>query len=350
MSAELLDTTWTGDFESADILNATGWTIIRHPQYGACLINLNLDDEGIESTLPLLDLLQNPVYAVPILNKNNKLDLKYFPSLVIGKSYEAATMADMLALIDDETGLPPTKQSICITGNRQEAVSYILAGGDPGNIRSWIELRAKNILWSDIKENPIQFPLSQNDWDTIFKHEHKGKYAELDKNGKLAANVITKLTLGARHKAYSQGEMLSLPAAPGDICTRLEFKPRKSYILYGDPAILDSWIYLEPPEAGVESINGQTGIAFITAEDVDAAPLNHTHEPPVIIKEVNGNNVKFKYESETGDFGLYVNNALVAALQFGAIHTQAGEFCKIVREGNLMYWINPETNEKLPFA
>ena len=144
--------------------------------------------------------------------------------------------------------------------------------------------------------------------------------------------------------------MLSLSASPGDICTRLDFTPRKSFILYGDPGILDSWIYLEPPETGVESVNGQTGITFITPEDIGASPVDHVHEPPVIIKEVNGNHVKFRFEEASGDFSLYVNNALVAALQFGTIQTLAGEFCKIVREGNLLYWVNPETNEKLPFA
>ncbi|MBP6738878.1 MAG: hypothetical protein KA146_02755 [Leptospiraceae bacterium] len=348
--SELLDTTWIGDYESADITNATGWTIIRHPEFGACLINLSLDDEGVENILPLLDLLQNPIFPVAILNKKGKLDLKYFPSLVIGREYEAATIEEMISLINPETGLPPDRQSICITGNRQEAVSYILAGSDPTNSQSWIELRSRNILWTDIKENPIRFPLSQNDWNTIFIHEHKGKYAELDINGKLSSSVITKFTLGSRHKAISQGEMLSLSASPGDICTRLDFTPRKSFILYGDPGILDSWIYLEPPETGVESVNGQTGITFITPEDIGASPVDHVHEPPVIIKEVNGNHVKFRFEEASGDFSLYVNNALVAALQFGTIQTLAGEFCKIVREGNLLYWVNPETNEKLPFA
>ncbi len=348
--AELLDTTWIGNFESADIVNATGWSIIRHPEYGACLINLSLDEEGIESLLPILDLAQNPVYPFALLNKNGQIDLKYFPSFVIGKSYEAPTVQEMLNLINPETGLPPDRQSICVTGNLQEAVSYILAGTDPHNLNSWKELRAKNILWGDINQNPIQFPLSKNDWNTIFLHDHNGKYAKLDANGHLEASVITKFTLGSRFRANSAGQMISLSASPGDICTRLDFNPRQSYICFGDPSKLDSWIYLEPPETGVESINGQTGNAFLTAEDIEAAPIDHTHEPPVTIKEVNGNNVKFKYESETGDFGLYVNNSLVAALQFGAIHTQAGEFCKIVKEGNLLYWINPETNEKLPFA
>ncbi len=316
MSGELLDTTWSGNFELSDIENDTGWTIIRHPDFGACLINLSLDEEGIESTLPLLDLFQNPVFPVALLNVQGKLDLKYFPSLVIGKTYTADTDLEMLSLIDPETGLPPKPQSICITGDKQEAVSYILAGTDATNIRNWIELRAKNILWSDIKENPIQFPLSHEDWNSIFYHEHKGKYAELDKNGKLSPSVIIKFTLGSRFHAFSQGSMLSLSAAPGDICTRLDFNPRRSYILYGEASSLDSWIYLEPPERGVESINGQTGNAFITPEDIGASPEDHIHELPLVIKEANGKNLKFKYNTSTDELSIYINNSLIATLNF----------------------------------
>lgn len=327
MATDLLDTTWSGDYESADIENDTGWIIYKHPQHGACLINLNLDEDGIDNSIPLLDLFQNPVCPVVLLNTNGKIDLKYFPSIVLGKTYTANTTQEMLSLIDPETGNPPVLQSICITGNRQEAVSYILTGTDPTNIRNWIELRAKNILWSDIKENPIQFPLTQEDWETIFAHEHKGKYAELDPNTrKLSSSVITKITLGARLKANSTGEMLSLNAAPGDICTRLDFNPRRSYILFGDPSNPDNWIYLEPPESGVDSVNGQVGHVVLDASDIGAATDDHVHEPPLTVKEVNGNKVKFKYESSSEEFGLYVNNSLVAGLKFGCVQKQDGSF------------------------
>lgn len=327
--SELLDTTWTGDFESADIVNDSGWSIIKHPQFGPCLINLNLDDEGIENILPLLDLFQNPVYPVALLNKNGLIDLKYFPSFVIGKSYEAATTQEMLNLINPETGLPPDKQSLCVTGNLQEAVTYVLAGTNPHDLNSWKELRAKNILWSDIKSNPIQFPLSKNDWNTIFLHDHEGKYAELDINGKLKPSVITKFTLGSRLKADSEGEMLSLSASPGDICTRLDFNPRRSYICYGDPSNIDSWIYLEPPESGVESINGQTGISWLTAEDINAAEKFHTHEPPLYVVDQNGFRLHSKFTPETGELSIYIANQGFITLKFGHIENKSGELLDV---------------------
>jgi hypothetical protein len=139
--------------------------------------------------------------------------------------------------------------------------------------------------------------------------------------------------------------MTGITATPSDICRVRETKG--TYILFGSPYNIDDWVRLIPPEGSVSSVQGQTEDVWLEPPDIGAADEDHLHYS---IQDENENEIKLQHDENADRLNIHINNILSAALKFGAIHTQDNEFCKIVRRGNYLYWINPDTGEELPFA
>lgn len=100
--------------------------------------------------------------------------------------------------------------------------------------------------------------------------------ASLDANGKIHTSQLPALAITDTHPVASETEMLALVAQKGDIAIRTD--EGKSYVLGGDdPTLLANWTELKSPTAPVQSVNGQTGTISLSAADVGAADIGHTH-------------------------------------------------------------------------
>jgi len=70
--------------------------------------------------------------------------------------------------------------------------------------------------------------------------------------------------------------MLALDAQPGDVAVRSD--GAGTFMLADSPAtVLGHWVQLAAPDAGVDSINGQSGTVVLGPGDLGAAPAAHTH-------------------------------------------------------------------------
>lgn len=102
-------------------------------------------------------------------------------------------------------------------------------------------------------------------------------------NGKLATSQIPAVSLITRVTVANEAAMLALTASqvqPGDMAVR----PDGNFQLFGpDPSVLENWIPLSSG-GNVASVNGQTGIVVLNAEDVGA----RSRDVSIPMAEVNG--------------------------------------------------------------
>jgi uncharacterized protein related to proFAR isomerase len=115
-----------------------------------------------------------------------------------------------------------------------------------------------------------------SNWDEAYTWgDHAGLYAELT-DGKINPSVLPAIAITDTFVVSSQTQMLNLAAETGDIAVRTDVN--RTFILQGsNPAQLASWVELVGPGA-VTSVNGQTGVVVLDAEDVGAAPTIHDHD------------------------------------------------------------------------
>ncbi|MCB1176357.1 MAG: hypothetical protein KDK36_02150, partial [Leptospiraceae bacterium] len=240
--------TWSGD-DTVGYANDTGFRIVFIDGYW-CLASEELDAEGVDFYIPLVDLFSNPKTSLVITGDDGKIPATLIPNIVIGETFFAGSLEEMLSL-------NVQKGDVCIRTDIPGGVTFRLMGTDPTNFTHWAELRARYINWTDIQNKPNSFPPSQ--------HTHS-EYAGLNAYGKLPADLVDQLYIGNNFVARNETEMINLPASQGDVCTRLDLE--QSYILAGLAYEIDDWIPIVTPSSKVDSVNGKRGIVTLTAKDI----------------------------------------------------------------------------------
>lgn len=280
--------------------NDTGLTISEQDGQGVLTID-ELDDEGLEVEIPLIDLFENPFTKIATLDANGKLSPDTIPSIVIGDTFYANSDAEMTALSGAQKG------DVCIRLDIAGGASYRLMGNNYANLYDWAELRSRYIFWNDVREKPLEFPPTE--------HEH-AEYPRIGANGKIPTSVIPFVNFfGSRYVRNSESAMLALSATPGDVCIRSD--ENKLYLLMGLPNYLGSWVYIPSPIAKVESIimKGIDNIGFveITPEAIGAALETHTHDYPESLKEIEDNSIlQFRFISANEELQFYINDDYIA--------------------------------------
>jgi len=236
-------------------------------------------EEIPEAYLPLNDLATNPIMPFVALDATGKIPPEFISSLLIANTVFADSEAEMLALTTSDV----QKGDVCIRRDVPGGASFRLMGDDPHNISHWAELLARFVNWNDIRSKPTEYPPED--------HEHDDRYPAL-RDGKILARYLPVIRLGSRFVATSEDAMLNLPATNGDVCSRRDI--HKTFILTGLADHLDDWVEIETPDSGVMSVNGQMGDVFLSPEDIGASPENHTHPIPMVIKDVDGNDIQVK--------------------------------------------------------
>lgn len=322
--------------------NDTGLSLTEQDGQGVLTID-ELEDEGLEVEIPLVDIFDNPFIKIPTLDANGKLSPDTIPSIIIGDTFYANSDEEMTALSGAQKG------DVCIRLDVAGGASYRLMGNNYASLSDWAELRSRYIFWNDVREKPLEFPPSD--------HEHT-EYPKIGANGKISSSVIPFVNFfGSRYVRNSQSAMLALAATPGDVCIRSD--ENKLYLCMGLPNFLSSWVYIPSPSAKVESIimQGEDHIGFveITPEAIGAALEEHTHDYPDIIAEINNNSeLQFKFIPESQELQFYINNDYIASLG-NFILEQGGQKIKIVREVingiPTLLWIDPLNGDTpTPFA
>ncbi|MBK8393661.1 MAG: hypothetical protein IPL26_00200 [Leptospiraceae bacterium] len=308
-----------------------------------------LDEEGYEIELNLDDLIDNPyrplVAADPI---TKKIPVELIPSIVIGKTIFKNTLYEMLSVNYGDTPQGENennylnKGQVCIV--REVRASFMLLGENPNLLNNWAELVAQFTSWGNIQNKPTAFP------PTV--HNHDDIYARLV-NGKIPAKYLRTLELGERFTANSLGEMLSLPARAGDVCTRRD--ELKLYWLCGVNGLLPgghshNWVYIPSPIANVQEVNGQNGIVVLDFDDVGAAPLLHEHDQTEITDEID-EDIKYTFRQTTdGKLAVYKNGEFSFNLgEAGKVKTISGETIEFVFIDGFPYY-KKDGGEPLPFA
>ena len=93
--------------------------------------------------------------------------------------------------------------------------------------------------------------------------------ADLDGDGKVLANQLPALALTTVYTVTTEAAMLALDAVQGNVCVITAGDDRGTYILADpDPTILANWVPLTAPLNTVQSVNGQTGIVSLDADDI----------------------------------------------------------------------------------
>jgi hypothetical protein len=329
--------------------NDTGLTLTEQDGQGVLTID-ELEDEGLEVEIPLIDLFENPFTKIATLDANGKLSPDTIPSIVIGDTFYANSDAEMTALSGAQKG------DVCIRLDIAGGASYRLMGNNYANLYDWAELRSRYIFWNDVRQKPLEFPPED--------HEHT-EYPKIGANGKIPASVIPFVNFfGSRYVRNSESAMLALSATPGDVCIRSD--ENKLYLLMGLPNYLSSWVYIPSPMAKVESIimKGIDNIGYveITPEAIGAALETHTHDYPDSLKEIEDNSIlQFRFISANEELQFYINNDFIAALsKVGHEHTEIIEinnssairFSRTVINGiPTLLWIDPLNGDTpTPFA
>jgi hypothetical protein len=324
--------------------NDTGLTLTEEDGQGILTID-ELEDEGLDVSIPVQDLLDNPFVKVPVLDENGKLSPDAIPSIVIGDTFYANSESEMLQLSAAQKG------DVCIRLDIAGGASYRLMGNNYSVLSNWAELRARYIFWSDVREKPLKF--------TPEEHDHDDLYPRIGTNGKISASVLPFINFfGSRYVRNSQSAMLALSATPGDVCIRTD--ENKLYLCMGLPNVLSSWVYLpSPSSANVESIimQGEDHIGYveITPEAIGAALEEHTHEYPDTIIEIGEDSeLQIKFIRNKEEFQLYINGDHIASIG-NFILEQGGQKIKIVREviGGIptLLWLDPLNGDTpTPFA
>ncbi len=322
--------------------NDTGLTLTEQDGQGILTID-ELEDEGLEVEIPILDLLDNPFLKIPTLDANGKLSPDTIPSIIIGDTFYANSDDEMLSLSGAEKG------DVCIRLDVAGGASYRLMGNNYSVLSDWAELRSRYIFWNDVRQKPTEFPPKE--------HLHT-EYPKIGANGKIPASVIPFVNFfGSRYVRNSESAMLSLAATPGDVCIRSD--ENKLYLLMGLPNYLASWVYIPSPTAKVESIimKGEDNIGYveITPEAIGAALEDHIHEYPDTILEIeNDSELQFRFLPDENELQFYINEDYIASLG-NFIMEQGGQKIKIVREVisgiPTLFWLDPLNGDTLtPFA
>lgn len=270
-------TTWSGSIESGYFENPNGFYLTKDENDNWMIGNNNLDDEGIEILLSLIDLFDNPILKFAIINPvTGKLPIDIIPNAA-EKTILVNSLEDMLAIPASEIGVG----DVCVIRNIkiQGGASFRLSFPDPSNIESWVELVSRYANWRDIQSKPRFVPEYLAGEELIFpsiKHLHDDRYPVLDENDKIPGKYIHSIPDGNAYRANTIEEMLELPALKGDVCSVKN--PRGRYKLYGLASKLSDWVYLEDPEGFVVSVNGQIGVAYLEAKDIDALSIDTTPE------------------------------------------------------------------------
>ena len=90
--------------------------------------------------------------------------------------------------------------------------------------------------------------------------------------GLVPTSQLPAVALTKPHVVPDRAAMLSLPAQEGDVCVVTGTADKGTYMLgSGAPTSFSSWVRLSTPDAPVSSVNGQTGVVNLTAENVGAA-------------------------------------------------------------------------------
>lgn len=282
--------------------NDTGLTLTEQDGQGVLTID-ELEDEGLEVEIPLIDIFDNPFTKIATLDANGKLSPDTIPSIVIGDTFYANSDAEMTALSGAQKG------DVCIRLDIAGGASYRLMGNNYANLQDWAELRSRYIFWNDVREKPLEFPPTE--------HEHT-EYPKIGANGKIPTSVIPFVNFfGSRYVRDSESAMLALGATPGDICIRSD--ENKLYLLMGLPNYLGSWVYIPSPMAKVESIimKGIDNIGYveITPTAIGAALEEHTHDYPNAMLEIeNDSELKFRFIEYSEDLQFYINDDYITTL------------------------------------
>lgn len=317
--------------------NDTGLTLSEQDGQGVLTID-ELEDEGLEVEIPLIDIFDNPFTKIATLDANGKLSPDTIPSIVIGDTFYANSDAEMTALSGAQKG------DVCIRLDIAGGASYRLMGNNYANLQDWAELRSRYIFWNDVREKPLEFPPTE--------HEHT-EYPKIGANGKIPTSVIPFVNFfGSRYVRDSESAMLALGATPGDICIRSD--ENKLYLLMGLPNYLGSWVYIPSPMAKVESIimKGIDNIGFveITPEAIGAALETHTHDYPDALRDVYNSIIRFVFNTSNEELHLYVNNDYIAALskaghEHNSVNDVYGNEIKFYREVvngiPTLFWADP---------
>ena len=96
--------------------------------------------------------------------------------------------------------------------------------------------------------------------------------------GFVPTSQLPAVALTKPHVVSDRAGMLALSAEEGDVTVITGTADKGTYMLgSGAPSTFTSWVRLSTPDAPVSSVNGQTGVVNLTAENVGAAPSSHTH-------------------------------------------------------------------------
>ncbi|QVQ35463.1 hypothetical protein KHQ08_00785 (plasmid) [Pseudochrobactrum algeriensis] len=110
--------------------------------------------------------------------------------------------------------------------------------------------------------------------------------ATLDAAGKIPSSQLPPVAIADTFVVNSQPSMLALVAERGDVAVRTDLK--KTFILRLEPAtVLANWQEMLTPTDQVLSVNGQTGVINLSAEDVGAAT------PAQVAAKLDRNNPNF---------------------------------------------------------
>lgn len=269
-----LQSTWSGSEESGYFENANGFYLEKNESGVWELGSNNLDDEGIEFYLSLLDLFLNPVLKLALVNpETGKLYIDLIPN-VADKTIRVSSFQEMLALNPSEI----TVGDVCVIRNKTipGGVSFRLAFPDVSNFESWVELVSRYANWNDIQGKPPFYPPYKPGEDVLIpsmKHTHT-EHPILDEDGKLPTKYIRVIPVGNRFRVDTIQEMLQLTALKSDVCS-VKAKGKR-YQLYGLASKIEDWEELDDPEGYVTTINGQSGVVFLTPEDIGALSENAT--------------------------------------------------------------------------
>lgn len=84
-------------------------------------------------------------------------------------------------------------------------------------------------------------------------------YASLDSGGKVPTGQLPALAITSVHVVANEAAMLALAVEEGDVAIRIDFIPRRAFILRtNDPTLAVNWEALDPATT-VTSVNGATG-------------------------------------------------------------------------------------------
>jgi len=162
------------------------------------------------------------------------------------------------------------------------AEQVVISENDPTTVKAKIESLTTSITNLDSSKAPVTHTHTTSQISGLGTAATKnvgttsGTIPVLDSNGKIDASLLPAIAITDTYEVSSESAMLALSAQKGDVAIRSDIN--KSFILKQEPAsTLSNWAELKTPTDAVLSVNGKTGAVNLTASDVGAAALSHTH-------------------------------------------------------------------------